>query len=49
MLRAIFEGRDPWRPAPRLTELLIQHLTLSGVARASTSASSGCSTSSGAA
>ena len=30
MLRAIFEGRDPWRPAPRLTELLIRQLTLSG-------------------
>ncbi|HXL46050.1 MAG TPA: hypothetical protein VN977_05555, partial [Candidatus Binatia bacterium] len=30
MLRAIFEGRDPWQPEPRLTELLIRQLTLSG-------------------
>src|SRR5437899_10859587 len=30
MLRAIFEGRDPWQPEPRLTELLIRQLPLSG-------------------
>jgi alkanesulfonate monooxygenase SsuD/methylene tetrahydromethanopterin reductase-like flavin-dependent oxidoreductase (luciferase family) len=30
MLRAIFEGKDAWRPPARLTELLIRELTLSG-------------------
>jgi alkanesulfonate monooxygenase SsuD/methylene tetrahydromethanopterin reductase-like flavin-dependent oxidoreductase (luciferase family) len=30
MLRAIFEGRDPWHPPERLMELLIRQLTLSG-------------------
>src|SRR5436309_1867014 len=28
MLRAIFEGREPWAPAPPVAERLIEHLTL---------------------
>jgi hypothetical protein len=30
MLRATLEGKDPWLPMRRLTELLIRNLTLSG-------------------
>jgi 5,10-methylenetetrahydromethanopterin reductase len=30
MIRATFEGREPWLPAGHLTELLIRNLTLSG-------------------
>lgn len=28
MLRAIFEGREPWAPPPHVADLLIEHLTL---------------------
>lgn len=30
MIRALFEGREPWRPEPPVLDLLIRHLTLTG-------------------
>jgi len=30
MLRAMFQGREPWSPPPHVSDLLIKHLTLTG-------------------
>jgi hypothetical protein len=34
MIRALFQGREPWSPPPHVAERLIEHLTLSGDRRA---------------